>query len=118
MTAPVTFLPSASSAVTTLPIIPLASVSCCACSSDPIAVFSEVSWSSELNWAIWAMNAWSSIGFMGSWCCSWAISSFMNSSLPSSDGSLLLDALVVRAEKIDVALGASAAPVTDAIATS
>ena len=43
-----------------------------------------VTCSSVENEAIWPMKSWSCIGFMGSWCWSWATNSLRNSSLPSS----------------------------------
>src|SRR5215208_5779282 len=43
-----------------------------------------VTCSSVENEAIWPMNSPSSMGFMGSWCCSWATKSLRNWSLPSS----------------------------------
>src|SRR3954468_12946107 len=39
--------------------------------------------SSDENCAIWPMKSFSSMGFIGSWCCSWVTSSFRKSSLPS-----------------------------------
>src|SRR6476469_7399969 len=39
--------------------------------------------SSDENCAIWPMKSLSSIGFIGSWCCSCVTSSFRKSSLPS-----------------------------------
>src|SRR4051795_977884 len=39
--------------------------------------------SSVENEAIWPMNSPSAIGFIGSWCCSWATKSLRKSSLPS-----------------------------------
>ena len=40
--------------------------------------------SSVENDAIWPMKSESCIGFIGSWCCSWATNSLRNWSLPSS----------------------------------
>ncbi len=37
------------------------------------------------NEAIWPMKSESCIGFIGSWCCSWATNSFRNWSLPMAE---------------------------------
>src|SRR5918997_4920097 len=49
-----------------------------------LAVARLVTCSSVENDAIWPMKSWSCMGFMGSWCWSWATNSLRNWSLPSS----------------------------------
>ena len=53
-----------------------------AIASLALAMF--VTCSSVENDAIWPMKSESCIGFIGSWCCSWATKSLRNWSLPSS----------------------------------
>src|SRR5439155_9445124 len=58
--------------------------------------------SSALNWAIWAIICVSSIGFIGSWFWSWAMSSFRKSCLPSD---LVLSVVVVTVDAFAVVWG-------------
>src|SRR5438067_598408 len=75
------------------------------------------SFSTMVNWAVWAMNCELSTGSMGFWYLSWATSSLRNMSLPDTWGSVWPVAPASGAETGDGSAAEAIRPVTKVIAS-